>query len=235
MPDLILLVTFSLPDYLAVGLLFAAWGVLGWRIEHPPRSAPSTAVLMSENLRLWMQEMARRENRIFDAQVVASLRQGTAFFGSATMLAIGGALALLGNTDQLSKLSGNLQLGEIPDVVWETKLLLVVIFLVNSFLKYVWSHRLFGYCSILMGTVPDRSENGLSALRAEQAATLGINAVRGFNRGLRATYFAMAATAWLIGPLALVLATAVTVAVLWRREFASGSRATLLQSEQTGA
>jgi len=42
-------------------------------------------------------------------------------------------------------------------------------------------------------------------------------------------YFALAAMAWLLGPVALILATALTLLVLWRREFASHSRSLLLE------
>jgi len=39
----------------------------------------------------WMREFRHRENRIFDAQIIASLRQGSAFFASTAILAIGGS------------------------------------------------------------------------------------------------------------------------------------------------
>jgi uncharacterized membrane protein len=32
---------------------------------------------------------------------------------------------------------------------------LVVAFLANALLKFIWAHRLFGYCSILMAAVPN--------------------------------------------------------------------------------
>ena len=40
---------------------------------------------------------------------------------------------------------------------------------------------------------------------------------------------AMGASAWLLGAWALIGATLITCAVLWRREFASKSRAALLE------
>ena len=56
-----------------------------------------------------------------------------------------------------------------------------------------------------------------------------ITAARSFNRGMRATYFALAAVAWLAGALALAGAALITLAVLYRREFASHSRTILLR------
>ena len=81
-----------------------------------------------------------------------------------------------------------------------------------------------------MAAVPNSPEEPLAYIRAGQAAEINISAARSFNRAMRATYFALAATAWILGPVALILATAVTIAMLWRREFASQSRAALLRS-----
>jgi len=41
---------------------------------------------------------------------------------------------------------------------------------------------------------------------------------------MRSTYFSLASVAWLVGPLALIATTLITLAVLYRREFASQSR-----------
>ena len=56
-----------------------------------------------------------------------------------------------------------------------------------------------------------------------------ITAARSFNRGLNAIYFALAGLAWLIGPKALIYAVILTTFVLIRREFASRSRAVMMQ------
>lgn len=231
--DLNFLGAFELRDVIALACLLSAWIWIGWRIEHPSPARPSVSKLMAAYRRLWMYEMVTREPRIFDAQVVASMRQGASFFASATMIALGGGLALLGNTDALDALSGDLRLGNAPAIVWEAKIFVLVIMLVNSFLKYVWSHRLFGYCSVMMAAVPNDPHSPLVYARADQAAELSITAARSFNRGLRATYFALACTAWLLGAAALLVATAITVGVLWRREFSSRSRKVLLQDTPT--
>jgi len=67
--------------------------------------------------------------------------------------------------------------------------------------------------------------------RANQAAEINITAARSFNRGLRSVYFALGALAWLLGAIPLLVATALTVLILWRREFASHSRGILLQND----
>lgn len=220
---------FSALDYAALAGLLAGWIWIGWRIENPPPGRPSVAEIMSDFRRDWMRQMVTRQPRIFDAQLVSTLRQGTAFFASATMIALGGGLALIGNPEQVAGLASHLALQGAPEIVWEIKLLVTLLLLASAFLKFVWAHRLFGYCSVLMAAVPNDPEDELALPRASQAAELNITAARSFNRGLRTTYFSLASAAWLLGPEALIAATVLTLAMLYRREFASQSRSVLLK------
>ena len=114
---------FSPLDYWAVGLLFGSWIVIGYFIENPPKSRPSVSVLMAQYRRDWMVQMITRQPRIFDAQILATLRQGTSFFASATMIAIGGCLALFGNMERFIGVAEDLTLGADPNIVWEVKVL----------------------------------------------------------------------------------------------------------------
>ncbi|WP_420585397.1 DUF599 domain-containing protein [Ruegeria sp.] len=219
---------FSTLDYVAILLLIGAWQGIGWKIEHPSPGKQSVAMMMDGFRRGWMREMVTRQPRMFDAQVVAAMRQGSTFFASTTMIAIGGGLALLGNTERLAGVASDLAIGSAPALVWEIKILVVILFLANAFLKYVWAHRLFGYCAVLMAAVPNDPEDPQAYPRAAQAAEICVTAARSFNRALRATYFALASLAWFLGPIALILGTAITFGVLYRREFASHSRSVLL-------
>ena len=212
----------------ALALLLAGWLAIGWRIEHPGARHPSTSQIMANYRREWMRQMITREPRIFDAQIVASLRQGTAFFASTAVIAIGGTLALMGNAERLTGIANDLVLMDAPTFVWEAKLVVIALFLTNAFLKFVWANRLFGYAAVVMAAVPNDTTDALCAKRAAPADELNITAARSFNRGLRAVYFGLACAAWLAGPLALMAATLFTLAVIWRREFASDSRTILL-------
>ncbi|MGZ9812263.1 DUF599 domain-containing protein [Pseudoroseicyclus sp. H15] len=213
-------------DLAALALLFAGYLLIGWRIEHPG-GTPSVTVLMVDYRREWMRQYARRSNRIFDAQLLGTLRQGTSFFASTSLLAIGAVLALVGNTAPLEDVAQELGQETAPALLWQLKLLAVALFLAQAFLKFVWSHRLFGYCAIVMGSVPHEGGAEGGEARAAQAAELNIRAAWNFNRGLRAMYFALATVAWLIGAVPLVIATLLTMWVLWSREFASASRRVL--------
>ncbi|APG45976.1 DUF599 domain-containing protein [Phaeobacter porticola] len=219
---------FSPADLAACFVLIACWLGIGWRIDNATAQHPSVSGLMAQFRHAWMIQMVQRDPRIFDAQLIANLRQGSAFFASASMIAIGGGLALIGNTDQLAGVAQDLSLESVPAFVWDVKILTILLLLSNAFLKYVWAHRLFGYCFVLMAAVPNTDKDPRAYPRANQAADLSITAARSFNRAMRSTYFALAAAAWLIGAWALIAASVVTCAVLYRREFASQSR-TILQ------
>ncbi|MBO9448008.1 DUF599 domain-containing protein [Ruegeria sp. R14_0] len=219
---------FSPLDYAAIAVLLVAWLWIGWRIENPSPKKPTVTMMMDDYRRDWMREMVTRQPRMFDAQVVAAMRQGSTFFASTTMIAIGGGLALLGNTERLAGVANDLAIGSAPAMVWEIKILIIILLLANAFLKYVWAHRLFGYCAVLMAAVPNDPSDAQAYPRAAQAAEICVTAARSFNRGLRATYFALASVAWILGPVALILGTAITFGVLYRREFASHSRLVLL-------
>lgn len=215
-------------DLAALALLFIAWMSIGWMIQHPPKNRPSVSVLMADYRREWMRQMVTRQPRIFDAQTLSTLRQGTSFFASAAMLAIGAALAAIGNAEQLVGVAKDLSISTDPKFVFEAKLLVVLFFLTNAFLKFVWSHRLFGYCAVLMGAVPNEVDDPVSMPRAMKAAEINITGARSYNQGLRSIYFALASTVWMIGPIGLLIATCITFGVLWRRDFASRSREALM-------
>ena len=219
---------FSTWDYAAVALLLLGWQITGFMVERPPARRPSVSILMANYRRRWMEQMVARDPRIFDAQTLAMLRQGTAFFASATMIALGGGLALLGNTETLIGLASDLTIERDPAIVWEIKILLLLVFLANAFFKFVWSNRLFGYCAVVVAAVPNDPSDPEALPRARQAAEINITAARSFNRGLRAIYFAMAAGAWLLGSWALIIGVCITCFIVVRREFASQSRRILL-------
>ncbi|WP_204113144.1 DUF599 domain-containing protein [Shimia biformata] len=217
-------------DAAALATLFVAWLAIGHLIENPPRSRPSVSSIMVYYRREWFRHFVERNPRVFDAQILGNLRQGTAFFASATMIAIGGGLALIGNTERLAGVATDLSLSRDPAIVLEIKLVVMIFFIANAFLKFVWAHRLFGYCSVVMSAVPNDVTDPAALPRSAKAAEINITAARSFNRAMRSVYFGLAAAAWLFGGSALLMGSIVTVIVLWRREFASSSRAALLET-----
>lgn len=216
-------------DWLAAGLMLAVSIVLGPLIEADNRWRPSVSVLMRDYRREWMQRFVTRQPRLYDATVLDGLRQGITFYASACMISIGGGLALVGNTAPLQGLAQEITLVDASALALRIKILFSLSFAANAFLKFVWAHRLFGYCSIMMAAVPNDPDDPEGLPRAAQAAEVNITAARNYNRGLRSVYFALGSLGWLLGAEALLIATAVTTATLLRREFASQSRAAMLR------
>lgn len=222
-----MLSAFSPWDLAAVTLLLVSAVFIDWIVEHPPAARPSVTVLMMQYRRDWMAQFVTRQPRIFDATVVDSLRQGTAFFASACMITLGGGIAVIGNRERLDMLAADLTL-DAQGVVLELKVGLVLLFVADALLKFVWSHRLFGYCTIMMAAVPNEPEHADAYTRAADAAEINITAARSFNKGLRSIYFALGALGWLLGAWGLFATVIVTISVLLRREFFSTSRAVIL-------
>ena len=226
-----LLALFTPLDRVAVGLLVVTWFGIGRIIEHPRGwHRPSVTVIMSELRREWMRQLARRENRIFDSQILGNLRQCSAFFASTSLLAVGSLLTVAGNADLVGAVTEGI-LGEGgPVQETQIKLLSVAVILIEGFLRFVWSNRIFGYCSVAMAAVPEAGHPEVEIV-ALQAAELNIRAAYNFNRGLRSLYFGLAALAWTIGPVPLLVATTVCVLNLLEREFASKPHRILTQRE----
>lgn len=221
-------ITLDWTDGAAVALFVAVWLGLGWRIENPSLKRPSVTQLMTEYRRKWMQVMLTRNPRIFDAQVMSSLRQGTAFFASTCLISVGGVLAVIGNVDPIQGVAEEIVMADSSATVWRVKLALVLAFLGHAFLKFVWSNRVFGHCTVLMAAVPNSPDDPRAPPLAAKAAALNIRAAINFNSGLRSLYFALAAIAWLGGPVPLFVATFVVAWFLWAREFRSIPRRILL-------
>ncbi len=220
---------FALLDGVALSVFLILWLAATLLIEHAPASRPSVSQAMDVYRRAWMDVVRKRPDRIVDASIVTNLRQGTAFFASTTLLTIGAGLTLIGNTEQLTGVATDLSVRSAPEFVWEVKLIVILLVVVNAFLKFVWSHRLFGYASVLIAAIPKDHDHPHSQARADAAGAIIVTASRNFNRGIRAIYFALASAAWFIGPLPLIAASLVSFAVLYRREFISASREVLLR------
>ncbi|WP_134726141.1 DUF599 domain-containing protein [Paracoccus luteus] len=216
-------------DLLALALLALAWFGVGHVVEHPPANRPSVSVLMMRYRREWMRQFLHRDPRIFDGNILTTLREGTSFFASACMIALGGGMALVGNVDALEGIARDLAAEGVPHLLWRVKILLMMLFVANAFMKFVWAHRLFGYCAVMMAAVPNEPGHPRALDRAMAAAEVNINAARNFNIGLRAVYFALGSAGWMAGPWGLMLGTAIVSSMTLRREFASGSRRAILR------
>jgi uncharacterized membrane protein len=221
---------FPVLDLIALGLFILAWGGYAAGVEWTKTGKDSLNARMHRFREVWMQEALARDVRIIDTQIMASLQNGTAFFASTTLLAIGGVLSLLRSTEETLAMVADLPFAvQVTRAQWEIKVIGLVIIFVYAFFKFAWSYRLFNYAAILLGAMPPPDTSGKPVGEAHVRRTTGMleSAGRHFNRGQRAFFFALGYLGWFAGPYALIVATLATVVVMWRRQFISQSRRAL--------
>ncbi|MCU0885081.1 MAG: DUF599 family protein [Beijerinckiaceae bacterium] len=213
---------FGVWDFVALIGFVAAW--LGYHVavERGPHAERSLNARMNVRRRRWLEQAMLRDNRIIDTQVMNGLQNGTAFFASTSLIAVGGAVTLLGATDQIMQVRSDFPLAGITTrLSWEIKVVGLVVIFAYAFFKFAWSYRLFNYSAILLGALPaaspDQSPEARRAL--EECLSMNVAAGRHFNRGQRAFFFVLAYLGWFISPLALGLFTVGVMVVMWNRQF----------------
>jgi uncharacterized membrane protein len=166
-----------------------------------------------------------------DAQIVAALQNGTAFFASTSLIAIGGALTLLRSTNEILEVIGALPFGVRSTAVqWEAKTMGLAIIFVYAFFKFGWAYRLYNYVAILVGATPPAAEKDTTEAKdhARRVGHLCEVAGRHFNRGQRAFFFALGYLGFFISPWLLMVTSVGIAFILWQRQFMSDSRRALL-------
>lgn len=223
-----LLAHFSVVDGVALSFHLCIWAALTWAIEHEVTRRPSAYALMVVHRRAWLQTFVTRDPRMFDALMLTSLKQTATFFASTCLISVGAGAALIGQAERVQEMAAEFSsTPAAPPIVWQIKLLVVLLFVANALLKFLWSVRVYGYQAVLMAAVPEDPSDPEAAAMAGRAADLNIYASRSFNRGLRAVYFSLAALTWLVSPWAFIAATLLTTGIVVRREYFSASREAL--------
>jgi uncharacterized membrane protein len=230
----------SLPDIAPADLIAPVWFLACWigYTLYADRAGgrPSLMRRMHDYRRLWMTCMLARDNRMVDTQIIANLMRSASFFASTTMFIIAGLIAVLGARDKAMAVLAELPFAvEARPLLWDLKVLLLVVLFVYAFFKFTWAFRHYNYVLILVGAVPapDRLTEESQRI-AERIARIATSTGRHFNGGLRAYYFGLAALSWFVHPWLFVALTAWVVWVLYRREFRSRLLKTLAAPEETG-
>lgn len=221
---------FTLPDLLALAFFVSAWIGYAILLEWTAQGRGGLNARMHVYRDRWMQEMLRRDMRMVDAQIMASLQNGTAFFASTSLIAIGGTLTILRTTDDLITIVSTLPFGvQTTRMLWEIKTIGLAVIFVYAFFKFAWSYRLYNYVAIMIGAMPPAAERDEPEARRHALRTgkLCESAGRHFNRGQRAFFFALGYLGWFVSPWLLVATTAAIFAVMWFRQFGSDARAAM--------
>ena len=221
---------FSLLDWLTLIFFGLAWFGYEFVVDRTAVRHRSLNQAIDAERHHWMQEMALVDNRIMDSNLHASLQNGTAFFASTSLLAVGAALTLLRATDDVLTILAEMPFGLATSrVAWEVKVSGLVIIFVYAFFKFGWAYRLYNYVAILVGATPPAKDKDTPEAKAHAERVGRLCEVAGlhFNRGQRAFFFALGYLGWFISPWLLMVTSVAVAVVLWRRQFASDSRRAL--------
>lgn len=220
----------TLPDLLAIGFFCVCWLGYSFVLEWTAHGRTGLNARMHTYRDGWMQQMLRRDMRMVDAQIMASLQNGTAFFASTSLIAVGGTLTILRSTDDLITIVSSLPIGvQTTRMLWEIKVIGLAVIFVYAFFKFAWSYRLYNYVAIMIGAMPPALEkdNADAQRHARRTGKLCESAGRHFNRGQRAFFFALGYLGWFVSPWLLFATTAAIVVVMWNRQFTSDASAAM--------
>ena len=111
---------FSILDVIALAGFVAAWGGYAFIVERTRHGADGLNARMVAYREIWMRRMLGREQRMVDMQIMAALHNGTAFFATTSLFAIGGALTILRSSDEMVAIASHLPLGiQTSRGLWE--------------------------------------------------------------------------------------------------------------------
>ncbi len=219
---------FTTLDIAALVWFGIAWLGFGLLVDISGLAGPSLSRLMDDQRHAWMEVLRRREVRIVDTAIMTSLQNGTAFFASASLIALGGAFTLLNQTDRMIQIFQDLPLHPAATRgMLEMKIVGLVGIYGYAFFKFGWSYRLFNYAAILIGAVPTpgSADEATIEAAAARAGAMQIDAGHHFHRGLRAMFFSVGFFGWFVDARVFLVATTLVLGVLLRRQFLSRARA----------
>ncbi len=183
---------------------------------------------------LWMANMAARgDHRTMDIILLNNLAQGNAFFASTTALIVGGMAAVMGSGDRAQAALERLPYAaQSNPILWELKLVTIIMIFLFAFFKFAWAFRLGGYTAIMIGATPlvtreDETLRVACEKHAARTARLAGLSAEHANSGLRAFYYAIAVLAWFYHPIAFIAATTWIIVILARRDYFSRSLAVI--------
>lgn len=227
-------------DYFALTLFILAWTLYSHITNGTIRlfRRDSLTRIMTEYRRRWILNSLGRDLKMIDTQILAGLQNGTAFFASTSIFALGGCFALLGATEKVDAIFRDLPIAfHGGRTAFELKVGGLTGLFGYSFFKFGWSYRLFNYCTILFGGLPMLEETRKNPVAARAAAerVIQMNAIAAshFNAGLRAIFLSIGYLGWFVNAYLFLITTAFVLVILIRRQFFSPARRVLMEDMPT--
>ena len=177
----------------------------------------------------WMRQMAKRESRFMDGQLLGHALNSASFFASSNLLLIAAAAGVLfGGERSFASLSSLELIQTSSRMLFELQMAVILIVLARGLLAFIWSIRQMNYCLTIFGATPEGESIDQADLDAfgEAGGEVLNQSLSAFNAGVRGYYFALAAAAWMFGPIAMAIATIGAVSLLvWRQRQSPSAKA----------
>lgn len=215
-------------DAIAVAIFISAW--LGYApfVRHLARRKKAVSGALISLRQKWIASMLDRDVRVADASLIGHVMSSVSFFASITVVLIAGLLGLVGNFERTANAVDT-------ELSWftsrspiEIKIVLVLIVMVYAFQAFAWAIRQLAYSLVLIGAAPPKPvEQSVRQQYSEEVAAVITQGADGYDNGIRAYHFALAAVSWIMGPIVLIVTTCGVVLLLWRRQTGSRTARTL--------
>ena len=220
------------------GLVFfvSAWMGYASFAERHGRKVPSLHNTMDAFRREWMVKMIERDNRMVDINIMRNLTRSSQFFASTTMLVLGALIALTGYVQQTMEVVSGLPFTYRASArLIEIKIMVLVVIFTYAFFKFTWAIRQLGNCATLIGAAPKQPKDNPEqyAPVINRIARITSYAQTNFTNGLRAYYFGLAALAWFLHPILMIIATGWVIYVLYAREFKSKTLKAMVEDDHS--
>ncbi|WP_409019173.1 DUF599 domain-containing protein [Brevundimonas vesicularis] len=205
-------------DWIAISLFFLAWlgygPVMGLIARR--RGSLNHDMLVVRNS--WMMAMTHRELKLVDSQLMGHSINSASFFASTNLLLIAAVAGILFGGEAALRGVAAVGAEPVPLAMLEAKLALILVCLARGLLDFIWSLRQMNYALALIGAAPEINPE-VDRVAYGQAVGQVLNpALSSFNQGVRGYYFALAAAAWLFGPVWLGLGAILAVGLLAGRQ-----------------
>jgi len=219
-------------DWTALVLFFVCW--LGYEplMRLLARKSGSLNDDMTVVRRVWMTAMTHREIKLVDSQLMGHSINSASFFASTNLLLVAAVASVLFGGEGVLMGFASVGAENTPLKLLEIKLALVMLCLIRGLLDFIWALRQMNYTLALIGAAPE-IESETDRIAFGQAASDLLNPALGaFSQGVRAYYFALAAAAWLFGPLWLAVGVLSAFSLLVYRQAASPAARAIRQARR---
>ncbi len=216
----------TLFDWLALAFFLVCWLGYGPLLSLLARRSGTLNDDMLIVRRVWMTAMTHREIRLVDSNLLGHTINSGGFFASTNLLLIAAVASVLFGGEQAIEGFASVGAEDVPTRMLEAKLALVLLCLSRGLLDFIWSIRQLNYSLALIGAAPEVHTEADRVALGDAAANLLNPALSAFSQGVRGYYFALAAAAWLFGPLWLAVGVAaISCLLIWRQAGSPAARA----------